>query len=92
MGFDEDLAVDSLMQNAEIKIASGTRLETDSTLAGLPAKRVVMSGQLRGQPAFAKMWMAKRAHTTFLMLVMGKENSALHQRSESLTRCLKLIE
>ncbi len=92
LGFDEELAVDALIQNSQINVDPNSRVESESTLAGLPAKQVVMSGQQGRDKAFVKMWMAKRAHTMYLMLALGKEGSREQRESESIKRCLTLID
>jgi hypothetical protein len=92
MGFDEEMAVDSLIQNSHINVDPGSRSESDSTLAGIPARQVVMSGTQKGEKAFVKMWMARRAHTMYLVLITGKHGSREHHQSDSFRNCLSLIE
>ncbi len=90
--FDEEIAVDAMIQNLEINVEPDSRQESKSTLAGLPARKIEMSGQMGRDEAFIKIWIAKRGRTTYLMVTVGREGSREHREAESFKRCLTLID
>ncbi len=91
-GVDEELALDAMMQHSRFKTDPGSRVESQSTLAGLPARQISMSGRQGHDRMSFKVWMAKRANTTFCVQVFTKQGSRRQRKIESFKRCLTLID
>ena len=71
--FTEDMMIDGMLRNSAIKLDPTTRVDSESTLAGLPARCVRFKGMAGRQSAQAAIWIARRGNTAYLLLALGEE-------------------
>ncbi|MFP6753533.1 MAG: hypothetical protein VB855_17755, partial [Pirellulaceae bacterium] len=81
--FAEDMMIDGLMRESEIiKVDPATRVESDTTLDGRPARRVSFAGLINGTKARAVVWITRRGNTAYMLLAVGEDGVDLESRKQ----------
>lgn len=91
-GFNADMALDGMIKTGMIEVTPGSRRESESTMAGLPARRIVMTGKMESDQIFLKVWVIRRSQTMYMLAVVGKLGSQEQAESETYKDLFQLVK
>jgi hypothetical protein len=89
-GFDEDVAIESMMQTSQVHVDPTSRTETRSKLARIPARQFAFSGRRGGVKVTLTAWIAHRGNTAYLLLVIAEATEL--SKPEAFRRFFALID
>lgn len=90
--FQEDVVIDAIATQMGIDFDVNSRQESQSTLAGLPAKQVVMTGRSGRSKVFFKLWIAHRANSVYMYMVNGEQGSTHERNAENYRKFFNVID